>query len=130
MDTFESVARVAVEAAGERIRAAFGESQTIEYKGTLDFVTETDREVEELIAGHLQRTFPSHLIIGEEASADGRLLRPADNQYAWYVDPLDGTTNFVHSYPQFAVSVALARGRELIFASATVRKGPGHCQIR
>ena len=115
MDAFESVARAAVEEAGRRLRAAWGKSQTIEYKGTVDFVTETDRQVERLIVDHVQQSFPGHLIIGEEASADGQLRQPVENQYAWYIDPLDGTTNFIHSFPQFAVSVALTKGRELVF---------------
>ncbi len=114
MDAFERVARAAVEEAGKRLRAAWGESKKIEYKGTIDLVTQTDREVEALVIGHLRRAFPEHVVIGEEASAGGAVSRPGNNQYVWYVDPLDGTTNFAHSHPQFAVSVALARGAELL----------------
>ena len=114
MDAFESVARALVANAGERLHAAWGETKVIEHKGVIDIVTETDREIEALVTAELSRAFPDHLVIAEEASAGSELPRPVDESYVWYLDPLDGTTNFAHGYPQFAVSLALARGRELL----------------
>jgi myo-inositol-1(or 4)-monophosphatase len=114
MDEFERVARALVANAGERLHAAWGETKVIEHKGVIDIVTETDREIEALATAELRRAFPDHLVIAEEASAGSELPRPVDEGYVWYLDPLDGTTNFAHGYPQFAVSLALARGRELL----------------
>jgi myo-inositol-1(or 4)-monophosphatase len=114
-DAFESVARIAVEEAGRRLRAAWRSSKRIQYKGPIDLVTETDREVEALVVAQLRDAFPDHLIVAEEASANQHLQPPAADQYVWYLDPLDGTTNFAHEFPQFAVSLALARGPTLLF---------------
>ncbi len=113
MDEIIAVARAAVEEAGRRLRAAWGEAKTIEYKGAIDLVTATDRELEALIVGRLRAAFPDHQIVAEEASAGSGPARPVGDGYVWYLDPLDGTTNFAHSYPQFSVSLALARAGEL-----------------
>lgn len=103
---------LAVEA-GERIREAAGRVIRFEHKGVIDLVTDTDRAVEEFATERLRREFPDHMIVGEEASAP-RIARPEDGQYAWYLDPLDGTTNFAHGYPQYAFSLGLSRGSELV----------------
>jgi myo-inositol-1(or 4)-monophosphatase len=113
MDAFEQVARAAVAEAGERLRAVWRGSKRVEYKGPVDLVTATDREIEALIVGHLRDAFPDHLIVAEEASVGAVLPRPAADQYAWYLDPLDGTVNFAHGHPHFCVALALARGSEL-----------------
>lgn len=110
MDEVEHVARAAVAEAGKRLRAAWLGAKKIEHKGTLDLVTATDREVEALVVDRLRRSFPTHVIVAEEASAASGPERPPADALAWYIDPLDGTTNFAHAYPQFAVSLALARG--------------------
>ena len=112
MDDYEAVARGAVAEAGRRLEAASHRSKHIEYKGVVDLVTETDRELEALIVDRLRQAFPDHTIVGEEASAGMALQAPATDGYVWYLDPLDGTTNFAHGIPQFAVSLALARGLE------------------
>ena len=113
MDAVETVARAAVAAAGTQLRAAASRSRHIEYKGPVDLVTDTDRAVEALVVGQLRRAFPDHLIVAEEAASGAALERPRPEQYAWYLDPLDGTVNFAHGLPHFAVSLALARGDEL-----------------
>ena len=113
MDEFAKVALEAVGAAGRRLRAAWHEKKVVEYKGAVDLVTATDRELEALIGDRLRAAFPEHLIIGEEAWTE-TVERPDEQRLVWYLDPLDGTTNFAHSYPQFAVSLALARGTELL----------------
>lgn len=109
MDDVEKVARAIVAEAGPRMRAAWCESKVIEHKGAIDLVTETDREIERLVVHRLRRAFPDHLIIGEEASAGSTVERPPPDRHTWYVDPLDGTTNFAHGYPVFALSLALVR---------------------
>jgi myo-inositol-1(or 4)-monophosphatase len=114
MDEFVETARGVVLRAGERLRAAAAGAKRIEYKGEIDLVTATDREIEELVVEELRASFPAHAIVAEEAASGGEVQRPDPQQYAWYLDPLDGTTNFAHSYPQFSVSLGLARGTELL----------------
>jgi len=113
MDVFERVCRRVVAAAGARLKVAWGESKIIEHKGAIDIVTETDRAVEAFVTGELRAAFPDHLIVAEEASAGSVLRSPPADRYVWYLDPLDGTTNFAHAHPHFAVSLALARGGDV-----------------
>ena len=115
MDVVERVARAAVDEASTMLKAAWRGAKAVEYKGTLDLVTDTDRAVETVIVGHLQAAFPEHRIVAEESAGTATLAAPEADQYVWYLDPLDGTTNFAHAYPQFAVSLALARGCDLVF---------------
>jgi myo-inositol-1(or 4)-monophosphatase len=114
MDAFESAAREVVAQAGRRLHAAWRGSKVVEYKGPIDLVTETDRELEALIVAHLRGAFPDHEIVAEEASAGQAIAAPNANRYVWYLDPLDGTTNFAHGYPQFCISLALAHGGRLL----------------
>ena len=88
--------------AGARLREFFTAGVATEYKGEADVVTVADRTVEKLIRTRLGQTFPSHGVYGEEGTRE-RL----DAEYRWYVDPLDGTTNFAHGFPQFSVSLGL-----------------------
>jgi len=88
--------------AGARLREFFAQGVATEYKGDVDLVTVADRTVERLIRERLGAAFPGHGIYGEEGTRE-RL----DSEYRWYVDPLDGTTNFAHGFPQFAVSLGL-----------------------
>ncbi|MGH7292420.1 MAG: inositol monophosphatase family protein, partial [Myxococcota bacterium] len=106
------MAQAAVQEAAVRIRAVAGQARRIEYKSAIDLVTEIDGEIEALVGARLRAAFPSHVIVGEEASA-GKPVRPQADQWAWYLDPIDGTTNFAHGHPQVAVSLALARGTQL-----------------
>lgn len=75
----------------------------IQEKGRNDFVTVVDRRAEEAIVGLIRERFPDHAIVAEESSPTAR-----PGGFRWYIDPLDGTTNFIHGYPLFGVSVALA----------------------
>ena len=116
LDDYVAVATEAAAAAAAHLRVAVTQPQRIEHKGALDLVTETDRAVEALVTERLRRAFPDHLLIGEEASAGRTPSRPPADRLAWYLDPLDGTTNFAHGHPQFAVSLALWRGAEALVA--------------
>lgn len=113
---FADVALEVVEEAGRRLRAAAGEAKKIELKGAIDLVTETDREIERFVVARLTRAFPDHLIVAEEGTASASPARPREGEYVWYLDPLDGTTNFAHGYPQFCVSLALGFGSDLLLA--------------
>jgi myo-inositol-1(or 4)-monophosphatase len=80
-----------------------------ELKGDYDLVTEADRASEKLVVERLRSYFPSHGIVAEEGSGhDGA------SEYRWYVDPLDGTTNFAHGFPIFNVTLALERAGEMV----------------
>lgn len=80
-----------------------------EYKGEHDLVTAADRASEKLVIERLRQHFPDHGIVAEEG---GRVS--TDAELRWYVDPLDGTTNFAHGFPMWNVTLALARGNEVI----------------
>ncbi|TMA78416.1 MAG: inositol monophosphatase [Deltaproteobacteria bacterium] len=115
MEAFERVARAAVADASALLRSTWRKAKTIHHKGAVDIVTETDHAVEALVIAHLRRAFPDHAIVAEESSSGASLVRPAADVPVWYLDPLDGTTNFAHAYPHFAVSLALGRGPDLLF---------------
>ncbi len=87
--------------AGALLMSFFGKV-TIEYKGDADLVTQADRSSEKLIVERIRKQWPDHDLVGEEGSR-----REAGSDFRWYVDPLDGTTNFAHGFPVFCVSLAL-----------------------
>jgi myo-inositol-1(or 4)-monophosphatase len=94
--------------AGARLGEFFSQGVETEYKGDVDLVTVADRTVEKLIRTRLGETFPEHGVYGEEGTRERM-----EGEFRWYVDPLDGTTNFAHGFPQFCVSMGLeqrARG--------------------
>lgn len=95
--------RIAVDAAAILLRHR-GHLSSITFKGAVDLVTAADREAEALIVAALADAFPGDRIVGEEGGGAG----PADADFVWYVDPLDGTTNFVHGLPHFSVSLGAA----------------------
>jgi myo-inositol-1(or 4)-monophosphatase len=88
--------------AGALLMEYFRKHVAIEYKGEADLVTVADRSSETLIRELIGRQFPSHDVLGEEEG-----LVDTGSDYRWYVDPLDGTTNFAHGFPVFCVSMAL-----------------------
>jgi myo-inositol-1(or 4)-monophosphatase len=88
--------------AGARLREFLAQGVETEYKGDVDLVTVADRTVEKLIRTRLGEAFPEHGIYGEEGTRDRM-----EGEFRWYVDPLDGTTNFAHGFPQFCVSMGL-----------------------
>jgi len=87
--------------AGVLLMSFFGKV-SIEYKGEVDLVTKADRASEKMIVERIRKQWPEHDLIGEEGSR-----RETGSDFRWYVDPLDGTTNFAHRYPVFCVSMAL-----------------------
>ena len=88
--------------AGALLMEYFHQHLQIEYKGEADLVTAADRASEKLIRERIQQTWPGHDVLGEEQG-----LSDLGSDYRWYVDPLDGTTNFAHGYPVFCVSLGL-----------------------
>jgi myo-inositol-1(or 4)-monophosphatase len=94
--------------AGALLISYFGKV-SIEYKGDADLVTQADRSSEKLIVERIRKQWPHHDLIGEEGSRT-----ETGSDYRWYVDPLDGTTNFAHGYPVFCVSMGLEYKGELL----------------
>lgn len=105
-------AREAADRAGRVHRARAGAARSLrwEEKGTADFVTDVDREAEREIVETLLGRFPDHQILAEEAATDGSSEAPGGSSAApsirWVIDPLDGTTNWLHGFPEYAVSIA------------------------
>ena len=95
--------------AGALLMGHFRRRVKIEYKGDADLVTVADRESEALIRRRIAERWPEHSILGEEQG-----LTDAGSEYRWYLDPLDGTTNFAHGFPVFCVSMGLEhRGQRI-----------------
>lgn len=113
IESLETVAARAARAAGDVLRDRFGAMAgvAVEFKRTeVDLVTEVDRAAERAALGVIRAACPDHRIVSEETASEiGAVWGPG---FAWVVDPLDGTTNYVHGIPVFAVSVALYRDGE------------------
>ncbi len=101
-----TAAEIAIEA-GALLKSFYEKGVATEYKGDVDLVTEADRASEALIVSRLLAAFPEHGIYGEEGTRD-RL----EGEFRWYVDPLDGTTNFAHGFPVFCVVLGLEQRAE------------------
>ncbi len=103
MSPMLSIAVKAARRAGSLINRATQDVDllTVERKGVSDYVSEVDRMAEQAIIEVLLEAYPGHAILAEEGGAQG------DSDYLWVIDPLDGTTNFLHGFPQFAVSIGL-----------------------
>lgn len=116
------VAQRAAKAGADIVMAAVDKPRTISYKGATDLVTDTDQASEDAILAVIRGAFPYHAVLGEEGGVSG----DTSSDYLWCVDPLDGTTNFAHGYPSFAVCVACLR--HAVPVAATVVEfagGPG-----
>ncbi|TKB44517.1 inositol-1-monophosphatase [Thalassotalea mangrovi] len=100
-----NIAVRAARSAGNVISRAFEQLDKVEVeaKGSNDFVTNIDKQAENIIKDIILKSYPDHAIIGEESG----LTAGKDSDYQWIIDPLDGTTNFVRGIPHFAVSIAL-----------------------
>lgn len=98
--------------AGRALKRDFGEIENLQVsvKGPADFVTNADRAAEKLIHAELSKARPTYGFLMEESGES----KGTDGQHRWIVDPLDGTTNFMHGIPLFAVSIALQRGDEIV----------------
>jgi myo-inositol-1(or 4)-monophosphatase len=109
MGSFSEVAAGIAHEAGSLLRYYFERRVTFEMKGEFDLVTEADQASEKLVVERLKQHFPDHGIVAEEGGG-----HESASDYRWYVDPLDGTTNFAHSYPVWNVTLALEKAGELI----------------
>lgn len=109
LQTYLDAAVEAAREAGQILVSEFSRPVSISYKGEVDLVTQADKRSEDAIVTRLHSRFPRHAIIAEEGGGQEN-----DSRWRWYVDPLDGTTNFAHGYPCFAVSIGLEEEGDLI----------------
>lgn len=107
--TFLGTATEAALQAGAIQKAKYGTRVAIEHKGEINIVTEVDHACEDAIVALLRARFPDHDIVTEETE-----IERTGSPYVWYIDPLDGTTNFAHGYPCFCTSIALAHEGRVI----------------
>src|ERR1700688_4547064 len=102
MNSFLDVAVESAREAGAILLEEFARPVKISYKGEVDIVTQADKRSEQAIVTRLRDHFPKHAIVAEEGGGQENA-----SAFRWYVDPLDGTTNYAHGYPCFAVSIGL-----------------------
>ncbi|CAN4080348.1 unnamed protein product [Withania somnifera] len=115
------VVEAAAKTGAQVVMDAVSKPRNVTYKGLTDLVTDTDKSSEVAILGVVRKNFPDHLILGEE----GGIIGDSSSDYLWCIDPLDGTTNFAHGYPSFAVSVGvLFRGKPAAAAVVEFVGGP------
>ncbi|MDF0726287.1 inositol monophosphatase family protein [Cytobacillus sp. S13-E01] len=105
-EVFES-AKAWTQEAGEILRKATQEKIIVEYKtSAADLVTQKDKEIEQFFIDRIAKEYPSHFLLGEEGLASDQKFSP-DREVVWIVDPIDGTTNFVHQKRNFAISIGI-----------------------
>jgi myo-inositol-1(or 4)-monophosphatase len=118
---YQKVCEQAVRAAGAMLVERVGRVKVRE-KGPADLVTEADLASQEMVRTAILKAFPDHTVLGEEGPPDDG----PRGAYRWILDPLDGTTNYVHGYPFYSVSLALERNRELL-VGAVFNPVSGEC---
>lgn len=104
-EELQQVSQLAARAGAAVVYEALDKPRNVTLKGATDLVTETDTASEAAVLGVIRESFPDHAVLGEEGGVSGDVT----SEYLWCVDPLDGTTNFTHGYPSFAVCVACLR---------------------
>ncbi len=118
LDKAARVGRQAALAAGAVIRQNYEKPHLITLKGAIDPVTETDLQAQKMIAELIRLSFPDHDFLGEERVGEGKGGQsPANPDYRWIVDPLDGTVNFAHGFPMFCVSIALEAAGQVLYGA-------------
>jgi len=111
MDRYEFLLRL-ISDSGEFLEKHISERTKVSGKGFNDYVTDVDKENETFIVSRIQETFPDDGIFGEEEGDDGR-----DCDYRWVIDPIDGTVNFMNSFPMFTISIAVEKDGEIIMGA-------------
>jgi myo-inositol-1(or 4)-monophosphatase len=109
LDTFLEGAQTSARRAGEMLKGHLSDAREITYKGSVDLVTNFDKQAQTEIVDYLASRFPRHGFLAEEG-----LSQDKGSEYRWIIDPLDGTTNFAHGFPVFSVAIALLRAEEIL----------------
>lgn len=104
MNNIFNFAENIIEKASNLIFKSYKKIKNISYKGVSNLVTNVDKEAEALIIKEINSRYPNHSIIAEESGKKNN-----NPNYQWFIDPIDGTTNFAHSYPFFCISIAFAK---------------------
>lgn len=120
INTIYHTANSAIEKSAQIVMDAYNLPKITEYKGKTNLVTKTDRQSENIIISEIHKAFPKHGIIAEESERIN-----AESEYQWIIDPLDGTTNFVHGYPSFGISIGILQNDEII--CGIVKELPSNC---
>lgn len=104
-----NIAVRAAQRAGDEIMRYYDQSSQMKVteKSRNDFVTQVDKLAEQIIVETIHKTYPNHAFLAEESGSIG------ESEFEWIIDPIDGTTNFIHSFPHFCVSIALAHNKQL-----------------
>ncbi len=110
LERIRAIGLAAAARAGEVLRYYWGKTHTIGKKGAINLVTEADLASESAIVQLIRSAFPEHAILAEETG-----VTLGTESHEWIIDPLDGTTNYAHSLPEFTVSIAFAREGDLVF---------------
>ncbi|XP_076676534.1 uncharacterized protein LOC143373286 [Andrena cerasifolii] len=114
IEEYYNVAEGLVLNAGKIIESAINLNKSVKSKGIdWDLVTEYDRKIEDDLQEKLSRMYPQHKFIGEEATAEKRCLPKLTDDPTWVIDPIDGTTNFVHRFPHTCISLALLINKKI-----------------
>jgi len=108
MNNFKSVLLKALRKSGHLIKKSISGAKTVDFKNEINLVTQIDKKSESLIVSMIKKAFPDHSILAEESSPEG------ESPLKWIIDPLDGTTNFVHSFPVCVPSIALEKNGEVV----------------
>ena len=108
-ENYRELAIKTAKEAGDILRENLGKIKRIDCKGGINLVTDIDRLAEERALSIIREKYPSHDILTEE-----RRMEEKGSQYKWIIDPLDGTTNYVHGYPRYCISIALEKDGEVI----------------
>lgn len=113
MHPYLNVAVKAARRAGQIINRAALEIDNLQVarKGQSDYVTQVDRAAEDAIKEILLEAYPNHSILAEESGVSGS---GSESEFQWIIDPLDGTTNFIHGFPQYAISIALSQQGQIV----------------
>jgi len=109
--TYIKIAKKAALKAGSYILKRLGKIREVRYKGEINVVTDVDKKAERIIINAISSSFPSHTFLAEENT---QASSNKSSDFKWIIDPLDGTTNFLHSFPVFCVSIALEHKGEII----------------
>jgi len=110
-DEFQTAQEIAVKA-GKLLKELSSKSVKVKLKGAVDLVTEADLASEKLVLEEINKRFPNHAVLSEEAGRN-----KIDSENLWIIDPLDGTTNYAHGFPIYAVSIGFAYRNEVVIGA-------------
>lgn len=109
MEKYIEVGKKAIRKAGEILLTYIDKDKNIKLKGTSNLVTDVDKLSEKIIINIIEENFPDHSILAEELGIINK-----NSKYTWIIDPLDGTTNYAHTFPFFGIGIALQKEKEIV----------------